>query len=131
MTDPDASTPLTRRTWLSLAGLWLALVIVLGNALDPVGPALETRSGSAFNAFTSDVALGPARNQETAKARSGATGRDRHHQLSGGGDVALLPQPLARTVVARLDLPPPGALPGGLPAQGAPLFYQARAPPRA
>lgn len=130
----ESSAPLiarTRCTWLQLGGLWLALLIVLGNALDPVGPALEARSGSAFNAFTSDVALGPARSQEPTKARGGANDRDRDLRHSGGGGLALQPAPLARTLVATLDLPPDGAPPAGLPAQGTPRTHDARAPPRA
>jgi hypothetical protein len=41
--------------------LWLSLAVVLAPALDPVGSPLREASGSAFNAFTSEVSLGPSR----------------------------------------------------------------------
>lgn len=130
MNTPDAQITVTRRSWFQLGSIWLALLIVLGNALDPVGPALEARSGSAFNAFTSDVSLGPARNQEPVKARDAANDRDRHLRLPGGAGLALL-QPPVGTTFATLALAPDGAASAELPLQSTPRSHNARAPPRA
>lgn len=48
---------------------WLSLAIVLTCALGSFGSPARATSGSAFNAFTSDVAIGPSRAGAPEKAR--------------------------------------------------------------
>ena len=110
--------------------LWLSLAIVLGPALDPVGSPLREVSGSAFNAFTSEVSLGPS--------RAALPERDRKYQaMPAGGSQRVAASagailPLVRISIAlrrlALDAPFPlvsGVGPGRL--SGPPL--PARAPP--
>jgi hypothetical protein len=110
--------------------LWLSLAIVLGPALDPVGSPLREVSGSAFNAFTSEVSLGPS--------RAAPPERDRKYQATPAGgservaanDGAILPLVRIEIALPRLAVGAPfplrsGAGPGRL--SGPPL--PARAPP--
>ena len=59
-----------RRHWIRSFALWLSLVVVLTCALGSFGSAVQASSGSAFNAFTSDVSLGPSRASEPEKAKA-------------------------------------------------------------
>ena len=49
--------------------LWLSLAIVLTCAIGSFGSPVRASNGSAFNAFTSDVAIGPGRAGAPEKAR--------------------------------------------------------------
>jgi hypothetical protein len=49
--------------------LWLSLAVVLTCAVGSFGSPVQASSGSAFNAFTSDVSLGPVRASEPEKQR--------------------------------------------------------------
>jgi len=110
--------------------LWLSLAVVLVPALGWSGSPLTRTQGSAFNAFTSDVSLGPRRAAPPEKA-------DRRQSLSDGGSdgsggyaqVALVPAP-SPTQVRRLadgtafpDVADIG------PARFSARGFQARAPP--
>ena len=61
------------RHWLRSFALWLSLAVVLTCALGSFGSPVQASSGSAFNAFTSDVTLGPTRASEPAKERKEQT----------------------------------------------------------
>lgn len=121
---------LTRRTWLNLSALWLSLAIVLGHALVPLGEPLHSRSGSAFSAFTSDVALGPERGDEAVELRRASADRDGQPSLSGG-DAPFLASASASFALASTPPRPTEFRYPALAAQDAPRRYQARAPPRA
>ena len=79
--------------------LWLSLAVVLTCSLGSFGSPAEASSGSAFNAFTSDVSLGPVRAGEPEKQRREQT------PPGGAGQAKALPA----TVVA--FVPPPPATP--------------------
>lgn len=61
------------RYWLRSFALWLSLAVVLTCALGSFGSPAQASSGSAFNAFTSDVTLGPSRATEPEKERKAQT----------------------------------------------------------
>ena len=61
------------RHWLRSFALWLALAVVLTCALGSFGSPVRASNGSAFNAFTSDVSLGPSRASEPEKERKEQT----------------------------------------------------------
>jgi hypothetical protein len=61
------------RHWLRSFALWLSLAVVLTCALGSFGSPVQASSGSAFNAFTSDVTLGPTRASEPEKQRKAQT----------------------------------------------------------
>ncbi|HTU11153.1 MAG TPA: hypothetical protein VMG08_09680 [Allosphingosinicella sp.] len=97
-----------KRTWLRRISLWLSLAIVLTCALGSFGSPARATSGSAFNAFTSDVSLGPQ--------RASAPEKDRQEQTpaSGGtGQAKALP---AATLI------PAAALPAAIPSASDPAL---------
>jgi hypothetical protein len=122
---------LAPRSWAHIFFLWLALATIFSNALDPSGSPLQKRSGSAFNPFTSDVALGPK--------RVAAIGEDRKDpgvssEGTGRADAVQTDLPLAfatfvlpfRTQSAGGPPPTAASRPsGGLASRG----FLARAPP--
>ncbi len=48
------------RSFWNLTAFWIALTVVLGHSVLPVGSPLYSAAGSAFSASTFDVALGPS-----------------------------------------------------------------------
>ena len=113
------------RQWLRSFALWLSLAVVLTCALGSFGSPVQASSGSAFNAFTSDVSLGPSRASEPEKERKeqtpGAGGAGQAKALRPA-DLRLVPPP---AVPARyFDLPVDRLAPVTTGALGA------RAPPR-
>lgn len=120
---------LARRTWLYLTALWLCLAIVLGHALVPLGPSLQGRSGSAFSAFTSEVALGPGRGDADSTLRR-ANERDRQPRLPGGG-AGIVSEPVPLPALAAVDTPPGDARAPALRSRETYRTHDARAPPRA
>lgn len=77
------------RHWIRTCFLWLSLAVVLTCALGSFGSPLRATSGSAFNAFTSDVALGPNRATAPDKERKQAI------TAPGSAGGALVPAGLA------------------------------------
>jgi len=121
---------LAPRQWANVVFLWLSLATVLMPALDPFGSPLRPTQGSAFNAFTSDVSLGPSRAAPPERNR-------RYQSPAGGGSderdaraqapaltVAFIPAPSGR--VAAIIFP---AAPNLAPAGFIAGRVQARAPP--
>jgi hypothetical protein len=84
--------------------LWLSLAIVLTCAIGSFGSPVRASSGSAFNAFTSDVAIGPSRAGAPEKARRELT-------APSGGDGQ------AKAILAAL---PAFALPARAPVRDNP-----------
>lgn len=79
----------TSRHWFRTFALWLSLAIVLTCAIGSFGSPVRASSGSAFNAFTSDVAIGPK--------RAGAPEKDSSEQTpapGGSGQAKALPASL-------------------------------------
>ena len=118
-----------RRSFFFLS-LWLSLAIVLAPALDPVGSPLREVSGSAFNAFTSDVSLGPARAAPPERDRKDqalpAAGSDRWYlRTEAAVPAPPLFLPFLRLALRREIPIRSGAGPGGLGGRALP----ARAPP--
>ena len=119
-----------RRT--SHALLWLALAIIFTHALVPTGSPLRKSSGSAFNPFTAEVALGPK--------RADTPGKERHAPaISSAGDGIDLSQVEPPSAVALFNLAyeprasgasssRPALAPSGRPGRRA---FEARAPPSA
>lgn len=110
--------------------LWLSLAVVLAPALDPVGSPLREVSGSAFNAFTSEVSLGPS--------RAAPPERERKYQAmpAGGSDRAApraeAPMPVRRIAIALPRLAIGAAFPllsGASPGRFSGPALPARAPP--
>ncbi len=77
------------RRWLRSFSLWLSLGVVLTCALCSFGSPVRASTGSAFNAFTRDVAIGPKRAGKPEKHRR------QRPAPSGGAGQALLPAPAA------------------------------------
>lgn len=73
------------RHWVRGFASWLSLAVVLTCALGSFGSPLQASSGSAFNAFTSDVTLGPSRASEPEKER-----KEQTPGASGAGQAKLL-----------------------------------------
>jgi hypothetical protein len=115
------------RIWLSKASRWLALMVVLTCALGSFGSPARATSGSAFNAFTSDVSLGPQ--------RAAAPEKDRQEQTPAAGGTGQIVSLPAKT--AGLAPPAPTAIPTSpetslpLPAASIAGGLGARAPPLA
>ena len=115
-----------------LAFVWLALATILAPALAPVGSALETSSGSAFNPFTSEVSLGPSRSAPVAKAKAvpfasagkaGGSGRiDAPATLAAAIAAPCAPDRVAANAISHTPVP------AECLASGA---FRARAPPSA
>ena len=112
------------RHWLRGFALWLALAVVLICALGSFGSPVEASSGSAFNAFTSDVSLGPSRASEPEKERKAQT-----PAATGAGQAKLLraasglAPPVPAGPVLYFDppaVPPTQAKAGALGARGPP-----------
>lgn len=117
---------LASRYRLRTAFLWLALVVVLTCALGSFGSPVRASSGSAFNAFTSDVSLGPSRASEPEK---------QHREQappSGGSDQtkaapaavlirALLPSGTLRPFFEPDPAPPSLRTAGAIGARAPPL----------
>jgi hypothetical protein len=80
---------LAPRNWLRTLFLWVALAVVLTCALGSFGSPVRASSGSAFNAFTSDVSLGPSRAAEPEKERREQT----PPSGDGSGHAAIVPAP--------------------------------------
>jgi hypothetical protein len=76
--------------------MWLSLAVVLTCALGSFGSPARATSGSAFNAFTSDVSLGPSRASEPEKER-----REQRPAAGSAGQAKMVP------AAARLPAPPP------------------------
>lgn len=72
---------------------WLALAIVLTCALGSFGSPVRASSGSAFNAFTSDVAIGPSRAATPEKVRQEQV------PPSGGAGEAKAASALSATLI--------------------------------
>jgi len=105
--------------------LWLSLAVVLTCALGSFGSPVQASSGSAFNAFTSDVTLGPSRASEPEKDRKeqtpGASGAGQA-KFVAAPDLLLVPPQSRAAIFAALPLDrPTPAIRGALGA---------RAPPR-
>ena len=102
---------LASRNWFRTGFLWLALAVVLTCALGSFGSPVRASSGSAFNAFTSDVSLGPSRASEPEKQR-----REQAPPSGGAGQAKAAPV----------------AVPNGAPLSSGtirPFFEPAPAPP--
>jgi hypothetical protein len=106
--------------------LWLSLAIVLTCAVGSFGSPLRATSGSAFNAFTSDVSLGPSRAAEPDK--------ERREQLPAPGGAGQAKAATAFALVVTAAAPRAASLhfdtipaPAVLTTAGA---VGARAPPR-
>lgn len=112
------------RHWVRSFALWLSLAVVLTCSLGSFGSPARAESGSAFNAFTSDVSLGPTRAAEPEKER-----RELTPTPGGAGQalpalsLTLPPRPPAPTAVRPdvLPAPPVARIVGAVGA---------RAPPR-
>ena len=87
------------RDWLRSFALWLSLAVVLTCAIGSFGSPVRASSGSAFNAFTSDVAIGPGRAADPEKNRKEQT------PAPGGAGQAK-----AVVAVAAALAPPPQAV---------------------
>ena len=113
------------RLWLRSFALWLSLAVVLTCALGSFGSPAQASNGSAFNAFTSDVTLGPSRASEPEK--------ERKEQTPGAGSAGQAK--FVRAAALLIVPPPPGPalyfdLPYDRPAPVAAGALGARAPPR-
>lgn len=89
------------RHWVRSLSLWLSLTVVLTCAIGSFGSPVRASSGSAFNAFTSDVALGPARASDPEKQR-----KEQYPAAGGAGQAKAM-----RTVHAALTPPRLAAAP--------------------
>lgn len=120
---------MSARNWFGSG--WLLLVMILAHALSPTASPLTKSSGSAFNGFTAEVALGPGRadplKRQSAVLRAGSDGET---QASAGYPLATLPRPPAHASAAHSPFVfvPAGSL--GASAEQHPAF-QARGPPTA
>lgn len=113
------------RHWLRSFALWLSLAVVLTCALGSFGSPVQASSGSAFNAFTSDVTLGPTRASEPEKQRkeqSPGAGNAGQAKLLRAADLLAAPPPAGPALYFNLSFARPAPVPTG--ALGA------RAPPR-
>lgn len=113
------------RLWLRSFALWLSLGVVLTCALGSFGSPVQASSGSAFNAFTSDVTLGPSRASEPAKERKEQTpsaGSAGQAKVLRAADVLAAPPPARPALYFNLPFDRPA-----LARTGA---LGARAPPR-
>ena len=120
---------LSARLWGFGSG-WLLLAIILAHALNPTASPLTKSSGSAFNPFTAEVALGPERGPPPKKQaivlRTGASDDAVAHS---GLPPAILAAPATmfpagvRPGPAFLSSPPPVA------RDAAAFANRARAPP--
>lgn len=106
--------------------LALALAVVLTCALGSFGSPVRASTGSAFNAFTSDVSLGPTRAGEPEKQRkvqAVAPGGAGHAGATLPLQIGLSPR--LRVAAAAHFLPsfaPPASIvAGALGARGPPL----------
>jgi hypothetical protein len=73
--------------------LWLSLVTMLTCALGSFGSPVRASSGSAFNAFTSDVTLGPSRAAAPTKENRQATPTGGAGQASPASSLSLILAP--------------------------------------
>lgn len=88
------------RLWVRNFSLWLSLAVVLTCAVGSFGSAVQASTGSAFNAFTSDVSLGPSRASDPEK--------ERREQAQPAGSAG---QAKALSLMVALETPPrPAAL---------------------
>ena len=121
---------LDRRRGLFIATLWLALATILTHALLLTDSPMRRTSGSAFNPFTTEVALGPKRAAMVEKPASVQVLAGDGGEQDGGAVVA----PLSLSVF-RLALPVPGAVfaepVGALSGLAGARAFHARAPPSA
>jgi hypothetical protein len=104
--------------------LWLSLAVVLTCALGSFGSAVQASTGSAFNAFTIDVSLGPSRASEPEKERreqappAGAAGQDK--ALPAMLSLLAPPQPAPVRPRPQAPLAPPVAVMAGAVGARAP-----------
>ena len=114
------------RQWFRTFALWLSLLVVLTCALGSFGSPVRASSGSAFNAFTSDVALGPSRAAMPEKGRkeqSPAAGGNGQAKALTAAPASLIP-PSAFVVpscLAPVPAPRATATAGPLGARAPPL----------
>ena len=113
------------RYWLRGFALWLSLAVVLTCALGSFGSPVQASSGSAFNAFTSDVTLGPSRASEPEKDRKAQTpgaGSAGQAKLLRAVNLLLVPPPVGPMLHFELtyDHPAP-VITGPLGARAPPL----------
>jgi hypothetical protein len=115
-----------QRLWVRNFAQWLSLVVVLTCAVGSFGSAVQASSGSAFNAFTSDVSLGPSRASEPEKVR-----KDQALPAGAAGQAKALPMVIALLTPPRpAPVEPRTAAPSTLPAIVMAGAVGARAPPR-
>jgi len=113
------------RHWVRSFSRWLSLAVVLTCALGSFGSPVQASSGSAFNAFTSDVTLGPSRASAPEKDRKAQT-----PGASGAGQATIARVSNLRRVPPPADPAPYFELPFDRPAPVATGPLGARAPPR-
>lgn len=112
------------RHWLKGFALWLALAVVLTCALGSFGSPVQASTGSAFNAFTSDVTLGPSRASEPEKERKEQTpgaGGAGQAKILRAASLVVAPPPAGPALY--FDLPydrPTPVTTGALGARGPP-----------
>ena len=112
------------------AGLWLSLAIIFIHAVAPNATPWRVSYGSAFNGFTRDVSLGPARTAPVEKDQRARERRDESAGIAGDrlAPVALVPAPVAPVVAgSRPDVASMRA--SGLASFSIPDQHRARAPP--
>ena len=113
------------RQWLRDLSLWLALVVVLTCALCSFGSPVRASTGSAFNAFTRDVAIGPrtARTEKHRRETAATSGGAGQTLAPTASAVALVPPSVARdpTVAEPAAILLPLATAGSLGGRGPPL----------
>ena len=113
------------RHWLRSFALWLALAVVLTCAIGSFGSPVRASSGSAFNAFTSDVAIGPGRAADPEKYR-----KEQTPTPGGTGQAKAIAAALAAVALPAPAVPQSYAEPASAlvsPVTAGPLG--ARAPP--
>jgi len=127
--QPPASRP---HGWTFAAFLYLSLATIFAHALVPSGSPLNRASGSAFDAFTWDVSLGPRRAAPPEKDKKGHNPWSDGSGGAGGELIAPLRQSSAPPPILRRSEPPAvSAAPAFHPARLIAPTLQARAPPAA
>jgi hypothetical protein len=114
------------RHWVRTFSLWLSLAVVLTCAIGSFGSPVSASTGSAFNAFTSDVTLGPSRASEPEKASkeqtpaSGGTGQA-GAILRASTALPAPPKPAAPVPSRLVPAPTPVVTTGPLGARAPPF----------
>jgi hypothetical protein len=121
---------LAPRRWAFIGLLWLALATIFAHALAPTGSPLRRSSGSAFNPFTSEVAIGPKRAALPDKARHAERVSNDGDRTGGNPIVAILawaaPGLRLRPPAGRVDM---AGAESRRPRRAGGGAFQARAPP--